>query len=127
MTARGALLKYDEARSALAHCVRVDEAKSIRDKAEALRVYARQRDDHELETWVAEIKIRANRRLGELTAALPKAKAGTSKNGKRGGTNELPTGGKFKAEVLAEAGVSTAAAHRCEPEFSVAVPSESPA
>jgi hypothetical protein len=38
----------------------VDETKDIRDKAEALRVYGRQRDNRELEHWAAEIKVRAN-------------------------------------------------------------------
>jgi 16S rRNA G966 N2-methylase RsmD len=118
----GALVKYQEARAALARCRRVDEAKSIRDKMEALRVYGRQAHDYEMETWAAEIKVRAIRRIGEISVKLPKAKAGTVKAGKRGGTFELPPGGMSKAETLRAAGLSPQAAHRCEQIF--AIPAE---
>lgn len=35
---------------------------------------------------------------------------GTTKGGERGGTNDIPSDGKFKAAALAEAGISTSAA-----------------
>jgi hypothetical protein len=108
------LAKYEQARNALATCQRVDEAKDIRDQAEALRVYARQRDDQEMEIWVAEIKLRATRRIGEISRDLGKAKQGTAKNGKRGGTNELPPGGVSKNDALKSAGLSTQTASICE-------------
>jgi hypothetical protein len=46
-----------------------DEAKDIRDKAEAMRAYARQAKNKDLEVDAAEIRIRAERRLGELIRA----------------------------------------------------------
>lgn len=102
------LVRYEQARSALANCVKVDEAKSIRDKAEALRAYGRQAKDHELETWAAEIKLRAARRIGELTRELEKV--GGPGRGKR-----LPPGGSLsKTETLKAAGISTQQASRCE-------------
>lgn len=62
-----ALLKVEEARQILAECKRVDEAKSIRDKAEAIRAYLRQQNaSREAQNDAAEIKLRAERRLGEL-------------------------------------------------------------
>ena len=90
-------------------CVRVDEAKSIRDKAEALRVYAKQVNDPELETLAAAIKLRASRRVGELSRDMEKAKPGPD------GKKILPRGGSnSKTETLKAAGLTTQAASRCE-------------
>ncbi len=100
-----ALIKYDQARQALAACRNVDDIKDIRDKSEAMRLYAKQANDTELEQWAAEIKLRAQRAIGELSAALPT---------QNGGFGIVPTGGKHKAEVLADAGISTSAANRYE-------------
>lgn len=102
------LVKYDEARRALAVASTVDEAKEIRDKAAALAAYARQKNDVEMERWVAEIKLRAITRIGEISAELEKAQP---MNGKGAG---LPNGGKTKAQTLKAAGISTSVAHRAE-------------
>lgn len=63
------LVKYEAACRAVAEAVSIDEAKEFRDQSEAMRAYAKQAKNKQLEVQAAEIRIRAERRIGELMAA----------------------------------------------------------
>ena len=63
------LIRYEAACRAVAEAKTVDEAKDLRDKAEAMRAYARQAKNRQLEVDTAEIRMRAERRLGEIIKA----------------------------------------------------------
>lgn len=61
--------KYETACRAVAEAKSVDEVKEIRDQAEAMRAYAKQAKNKQLEIDASEIRFRAERRIGELMAA----------------------------------------------------------
>lgn len=63
------LIPYDVARTALAEAKTVDDVKSILNKADAMRVYAKRASDRSLEIDAAEIRMFAERRLGQMIAA----------------------------------------------------------
>lgn len=98
------LVRYEQARQALAECHKVDEVKDIRDKAEAMAAYARQAKDQELILWATEIKVRAERRAGEMLTQMPKNQ-GAKFNG-RGPDGSFRQSIDVSAETLADVGVS---------------------
>ena len=64
------LVKYEAARYALQQAVSIDDVKTIRDKAAALSEYARQAQDTTLLDLVSALKVRAERKVGELLAEM---------------------------------------------------------
>jgi phage N-6-adenine-methyltransferase len=85
------LIRYDAACKALAEAKAVDDVLDIRNQGEGLRAYARQAKNKQLELDATEIRIRAERRVGELMAAqrddiglATGAAGGGKKDGPRG-------------------------------------------
>ena len=74
------LVHFSAARRALALATEIDEVKDIRDKAEALRVYTKQAGEGlEMQNQCAEIKLRAERRVGEMLDEMEKNPGGRPK------------------------------------------------
>ena len=75
------LVRYDAACEALALAKTTDEVQQISNSAAMLRAYAKQAKNRQLEVDAAEIRIRAERRLGELIDAQ-KQSVGLAKGAK---------------------------------------------
>jgi hypothetical protein len=104
------LVRYEAACRALYEAKSVDEVKTIRDKAAALKAYARQAKNRQLEIDAAEIRMRAERRVGELME-MQRVSVGLSEGGRpsKTGLNENPVS---KAPTLADAGIDKNLADR---------------
>ena len=104
------LVRYDAACRAVAEAKTIDEAKEIRDRAMALKAYARQAKNKDLEADVVEIRLRAERRVGELMGAQRET-VGLAPPGrpKEIGSGENPI---IRPPTLSEVGIDKALAHR---------------
>jgi len=71
MEASTCMVQFQAARTALANARTVDEIKEVRDKAAAIRLYLKQAGESlEMQNDAAEIKLRAERRMGEILAKM---------------------------------------------------------
>ena len=103
------LVKYDAACRALAEARSVDEVKDIIDKTIAMACYARQAKNKNLEADANEIRMRAERRLGELMDEQ-KETVGFNTGAKGVGFSKTRT--PEEPPTLAEAGIDKNLAHR---------------
>lgn len=67
---------YSTARTALEKAYRIDEVLKIKNKAEAVRLYALQERDTALQNQATEISLRAQKRGGAMLAELEKSQGG---------------------------------------------------
>lgn len=71
------LVKWNKAKQAIIEAKTIDEVKEIRDKAQAMQAYAKQIGESlEMQNNIAEIKIRAERRAGEMLRETERQKPG---------------------------------------------------
>lgn len=111
------LVRYNAACRAVAEAKSVDEVKDIADKAEAMRAYAKQAQNKQLEVDAAEIRIRAERRLGEMikvqkeTVGLNAGRAGAGRPILGGSSEEPP---KDTRPTLADAGIDKKLSSRAQ-------------
>lgn len=110
VSASQALVRYDAACSAVAAATTVDEVREITAHADAVRAYAKQAKNRQMEVQAAEIRIRAERRLGELMEAQ-KSVVGVNAGGRpKTGVNKTPV--TETPATLAEAGIDKNLAKR---------------
>jgi hypothetical protein len=96
----GALIKYDSMCRAIAEAYEVDEVKDIRDKSLALEAYFKQAKNTDAERKACEIRLRAERKAGEL---LKRMEANGERQG-RGGDRRSES--KSPAGTLNDLGIS---------------------
>ena len=110
-----ALTKFDQARRALAEARSIDEVKLVRDQAEALRLYVRQQGESlQMQNDMAEIKLRAERRAGELLAEM--VEMGQRDAGQGG---DRKSGFHDETVTLGDLGISKSQSHRWQTEAAI--------
>jgi len=104
------LVRYDAACRALSAAKSIDEVKEIHNQSEAMRAYAKQAKNKQLEIDASEIRFRAERRIGELMAAQ-RDSVGLAPAGRpeKIGSNPDPI---IRPPTLAEAGIDKHLADR---------------
>ena len=107
------LVAINEARLQLQSVNTLDDVLAIRDKAEALRVYAKAAlDSLETANAAAEIKLRAERRAGEMLSVMEKRDGGDAMKARSHVDTELPPS-------LAELGIDKNKSSRWQREAAV--------
>lgn len=93
---------WEKAKNAIAVCKTIDEVKDLRDQAEVLRAYAKQANESlEMQNNIAEIKLRAERRIGEFSSEMPTVR----KNQHSAIPHDEERQEKGKMDILRDAGI----------------------
>lgn len=104
------IIKYDAACRAIAEAESIDEVKKIRDVAIAMRAYAKQAGNRQMEADAIAIRMRATRGVDHMRQKQ-KATVGLAKGARERGTKRGTTRAAEKPASLAEAGISKNLAH----------------
>lgn len=111
------LVRYDSMCRAIAECHSVDEVADLHNKARALEIYAKQAQNVEAERKATEIRLRAERKAGELYGQMhrtpPQAASPNGRAGKSPATvaGDSTTRSEYR-EALDRTGVSERTAQR---------------
>lgn len=110
--AGGTLVNLSEAKRLLATCTDLDQIADIANKAEAIRQYLKASGEGlEAQNRAAEIRLRAERRAGDLLAGMPKA---------QGRRNDLvPSRNQVGSPTLADIGITKKQSHYYQLEAAV--------
>jgi hypothetical protein len=122
-----ALALLSDARTAVEKAKTVQEIKSIRDKAEAVRQYAKQAEEGlEIQNHCAEIKLRAERKGGDLLGEMRVKGLRRTKGGRNNGSHDVTDSKPSKygnlvapPPTLKDLGLEKMEAHRWQAEASV--------
>lgn len=98
------MVKYEAMCTAIEAARQVDEVKDIRDKALAIQMYAKQAKNLDAERHAAEIRVRAERKCGELLAEMPKAKGAAGNPGGQGA--KIVQSPNVTTQTLADLGIT---------------------
>ena len=105
------LVKYEAMVLAINECHNVDEVKDIRDKARALEMYARQAKNTDAERKAADVRLRAERRTGELLRDMARSQGQRNDLTLSNHATKLVDESEYAA-ALETAGLSRQTAHR---------------
>jgi len=94
---------YSQAIEMIEKAARVDEAKGIADKATAFQAYARKAKNRDMEYYAAEIRMRAERKAGQL---LIEDKAAGRRDAGKGGDRKSPSSSTRVIPSLADFGIT---------------------
>lgn len=109
------LIKYEAARIAINEACAVDEVLDIKNKHEAMRLYAKQTKNIEMANQCAEIRIRAERRLGQMLKQQKEdGLMNTGAKGLPGNENSLVQSHDETTPKLSDIGISKSMSSRAQ-------------
>jgi hypothetical protein len=102
------LVRYDEMCHAIAECTKIDQVQDIKNKARAMEIYAHQLKNTEAERGCITIRLRAERRMGELLKETKQTgERATGRDAGPGrGKKEKASGGTTPLTTLSSLGLS---------------------